>query len=107
MDQTQEESAPVEDSQGEAHEDLPPVGSQSSGLPGAPPVGQNLQIIDDDDDGNTVNFEEQAAEMEETTATSPTATTTHLSRYPRREHRAPSRYSDYVLISYVEDETSS
>ena len=67
---------------------------------------QNLQIIDDDD-GNTVDFEEHAAEMDETTATSPTTTATHPSRYPRREHRAPSRYSDYVPISYVEDKISS
>jgi len=48
------------------------------------------------------NFESQA---EETTTDGPSATT-HSSRYPRREHRVPTHYSDYVSISYVKDETS-
>ena len=102
---TPEEPAPDHDG---------PCGSQNSGSPEVPPVGQNLQIVEDDDEDNTfVNTpieeaantsEEEAAEMGETTTTT---STTLPSRYPRREHRAPSRYSDYVPISCVEDGTSS
>ena len=69
-------------------------------LPESPPVGQNLQIVDDDDhDNNTASMTLE----DHTEETVPTST----SRYPRREHRVPSRYSDYVPISCVEDETSS
>ena len=89
-------------------------GSQNSGSPEVLPVGQNLQIVEDDDEDNTFvdtsieeaanTSEEEAAEMGET----PTSiSNTLLSRYPRREHRAPSRYSDYVPISCVEDGMSS
>ena len=28
-------------------------------------------------------------------------------RYPRQEHRAPSRFNDYVPLNYVSDETSA
>ena len=70
-------------------------------LPVLPPFGQNLQIVDDDDDNIGTTLEDHAVE---TAITSPPLST--QSRYPRREHRAPSRYSDYVPISCVEDETS-
>ena len=83
-------------------------GSQNSGSPEVPPVGQNLQIVEDDNEDNTfVNTsieeaantsEKEAAEIGETTTTT---STTLPSRYPRREHRAPSQYSGYVPISYV------
>jgi len=70
-------------------------------LPVYPPFGQNLQIVVDDDDDIGMTLEDHAVE---TAITSPALST--QSRYPRREHRAPSRYSDYVSISCVEDETS-
>jgi len=74
-------------------------------------VGQNLHIVDDNDDYNAVyvgeTSEEQAAEMDEPTATNPSTPIALPTRYPRRKHRAPTRYSDYVPISCVKDGTSS
>ena len=56
---TPEEPAPDHDG---------PCGSQNSGSPEVPPVGQNLQIVEDDDEDNTFNntSEEEAAEMGQT-----------------------------------------
>ena len=76
-----------------------PDRSQSLELPDSQPVRQNLHIADDDDITVGTNLEYQAEE----TATDGTSATTHSSRYPRREHRVPTRYSDYVPISYVKD----
>ena len=95
-----------EEDQSQAQEAPAPDGSQSLESPRAPPVGQNLHVVDEDDDdytvGNTIGDQEA-----ETGGTTATTRSTPPCRYPRREHRAPSRYSDYVPISYVEDETSS
>jgi len=56
-------------------------------------MGQNLHIVDNEGDNNTVgmNLEIQAEE----TAIGGISATTHpvtTSRYQRREHKAPARY---------------
>ena len=76
---------------------------QSLELPDLQPVGQNLHIVDDDDDDITVgtNLEKRQLLMGlQLLLTYSKYTCT--CRYPRREHRVPTRYSYYVPISYVQ-----
>ena len=68
------------------------------------PVGQNLHIIDWDD--------EDVQNEADTTPTSmlPSMVPSNVApsnRYPRREHRPPTRFNDFVAINCIKDETSS
>ena len=82
-------------------ENLPPGDIQQTK---SIPVGHHLQIIDYDD--------EEVLSETDTAATSilPSAVPSRgapSSRYPRREHRPPTRFNDFVALNCVEDETSS
>ena len=83
--------------------------SQDSQQPEQQPVGYDIELVDADDDeyettiSNTAQPDHSRG-LDATTAAEPPVAT---SRYPRRNHRAPSRFSDFVSISCVKDGTSS
>ena len=68
------------------------------------PVVHHLQIIDYDNE-EVLNETDTA-----TTSILPSAVPSKgvtSSRYPRREHRLPTRFNDFVALNCVDDETSS
>ena len=69
-------------------------------------VGQNLQIIDYDDEELPVG----PNEADTATAMLPSVVPNSgvpSSRYPRREHRPPIRFNDFMALNCVKDGTSS
>ena len=73
---------------------LPPIN--------APPVGHNLELVEDScDEGPTVVTAEEADPVG--IPIEPAST----SGRPRREHRVPSRFDDFVLLHLIMDKTPS
>ena len=64
-------------------------------------MGHDLQLVDDDDGFNGIPMS-QAAPPGRSDLTAATEQPTPTSRYPKREHRAPSRYNDFVSPSCVD-----
>ena len=59
----------------------------SSSVPQRTAIGEQLQLIDDDDEQESRTIPRPAVDVTPATSTS---------RYPQRERRAPSRYNDFV-----------
>ena len=68
--------------------------------------GQNLQIVDCDEDEEGLISPDA---MNKTTVITPSAAPSSgcPSRYPRRDHRPPTRYNDFVPLNCIDDGTSS
>ena len=72
-------------------------------MPGSSlPIGYDLQIVDDDDVDDTTATTSHTA----TDTTAPAESVVSSSRYPRRQHRALSRFTDFVPLSYLTDGAS-
>ena len=86
--------------------DLQNVPSEDTQQTELSPVGQNLQIIDYDDEELPVG----PNEADTATAMLPSVVPNSgvpSSRYPRREHRPPIRFNDFMALNCVKDGTSS
>lgn len=70
------------------------------------PVGHHLQLVDGDNnlDGMPITSPNQSDGSEFASATEQPSS---ISRYPRRQHCPPSRYEDFVQLSYIQDKTPS
>ena len=67
------------------------------------PIGRDLEIIDDDDEADDATVTTPHTPMD---TTSQAELAMPSGRYPRREHRPPSRFSDFVSLDSVTDGTS-
>lgn len=64
------------------------------------PIGHNLEIIDDYDEADDATVTTPHTPMD---TTSQAELAMPSSRYPRREHRPPSRFTEFVSLDLVTD----